>query len=107
MRCSGHGCRTDYHLLVIRNVPMSHRTTSSSSGIGAIDGGPLVAVAGTALIFNVVGLYAFTGVALCVFGYIALTLVLSSRAGQMAKNSGSAEAGNVVMILSWVVALIG
>jgi hypothetical protein len=49
---------------------MSHRTTGSASGLGAVEGGPLTAVAGLALLFNVVGLYAFTGVALCVFGYV-------------------------------------
>lgn len=86
---------------------MTHRTAASSSSIGASDGGPLTAIAGMALLINVAGLYAYTGVALCVFGYIGLTLFLSSRAWNSVQNPGSADAGNAVMILSWLVALIG
>lgn len=86
---------------------MSQRTIGSTSGVGAIEGGPITAVAGIALLINVVGLYAFPGVALCVFGYIALVLVLSSRAERSAKNMGSANAGNVAMILSCFAAIVG
>lgn len=86
---------------------MSHQTTGSARGVSPIEGGPLTAVAGMALLFNLVGLYAFTGVALCVFGYIALTLVLSSRAERSAKSKGSAQAGTAVIVVSWVVALVG
>ena len=42
---------------------MSQRSTGSTSGVGAMDGGPIAAVGGIALILNVVGLYAFPGVA--------------------------------------------
>jgi len=86
---------------------MSQYSTGSARGVGAMDGGPLTAVAGIALLFNLVGLYAFTGVALCVLGYVILTLVLSDWAGRSVNNSGSADAGNAVMILSWIVALVG
>lgn len=86
---------------------MSQQTSVSTSGAGVSEGGPLVAVAGFALLFNLVGLYAFTGVALCVFGYIGLTLWLSSSAGRGVRNSRSSEAGTAVLIMSWVVALVG
>lgn len=72
-----------------------------------MDGGPLTAIGGLALVFNLVGLYAFTGVALCVFGYIALTLALSSGAGRGLRNRESAESGTMALVLSWVVALVG
>jgi hypothetical protein len=86
---------------------MSRQTTGSTSGLGAVEGGPLTVVAGSALLVNVVGLYAFTGVALCVFGYIALTVVLAVRAERTVKNSGSAAAGSTALFLSWVAALVG
>lgn len=86
---------------------MSQQSTDTSSGVGAMDSGLLTAIGGIALIVNVVGLYAFTGVALCVFAYIVLTLILSSRAGHSTTNPGSAEAGTTVLILSWVAALVG
>jgi hypothetical protein len=86
---------------------VSRQTTGSTSGLGAVEGGPLTVVAGLALLVNVAGLYAFPGVALCVFGYVALTLVLAARAERSVKNPRSAAAGNAVMILSWVVALVG
>lgn len=86
---------------------MSRQTTGSASGLGAIEGGPLTVVAGLALVVNLVGLYAFTGVALCVLGYVALTAVLVSRAEWTAKNRRSAEAGSAVLLLSWVAALVG
>lgn len=85
---------------------MSHQL-SASSGTSSGEVGPLTAIGGFALVFNLIGLYAFTGVALCVFGYIALTLILSSSASKSTRNPGAAEGGNVVMILSWVVALVG
>jgi hypothetical protein len=85
---------------------MTYQTTSSSS-LGATDAGPVTVVTGIALLINIVGLYAFTGVALCVFGYIGLTLMLSSWAARTTKNPGSADAGNTVMLLSWGVALVG
>lgn len=59
---------------------MSQHITGSARGTGTVDGGPLTAIAGLALLINLAGLYAFTGVAVCVLGYIALTLFLSSRA---------------------------
>lgn len=86
---------------------MSQQSTGSMRGMGPVDGGPFTAVAGIALLINLVGLYSFTGVALCVFGYIVLTLVLSSRAERTAKNIGSAQAGTVAIVLSWIVALVG
>lgn len=86
---------------------MNRQTTGSTAGVGAVEGGLLTAVAGLALLVNVVGLYAFTGVALCVFGYIALTLVLVSRAERTVQASGSAAAGSGVLFLSWVAALVG
>ncbi len=86
---------------------MSRQTTGSASGVGTIEGGPLTVVAGVALLVNVVGLYAFTGVALCVFGYVTLTLVLASRAERTVQNPHRAAAGSAVLLLSWVVALVG
>jgi hypothetical protein len=85
---------------------MSQRVSGSYSGASSFDGGPFTAIGGMALLINLVGLYSFTGVAICVFGYIALTLVLSSRA-LGAANSSSANAGNVAMFFSWLVALVG
>lgn len=86
---------------------MNRQTSGSTSSLGAVEGGPLTAVAGLALLINVVGLYAFTGVALCVFGYVVLTLVLTSRAERTVKNPHSAASGSAVLFLSWVAALVG
>jgi hypothetical protein len=81
--------------------------SSSTSGMGATSGGPIAAAAGFALILNVVGLFTFTGVALCVFGYIALTAWLMWRAESGSTGRGSAAGGTGVMIVSWLTALLG
>lgn len=86
---------------------MSQISHGSSRGMGHVDGGPVTAVAGFVLLINLFGLYAFTGVAICVFGYIGLTLFVSSRASRDAKNPRSAEIGTGFIIASWCVALIG
>jgi hypothetical protein len=59
------------------------------------------------LVVNVVGLFTFTGVALCVFGYVALTLWMTIRSGRDAETSNAAEIGAALMALSWIVALVG
>lgn len=85
---------------------MSQRT-STSTGTFPIEGGPITVIAGLALLINVVGLFTFTGVALCAFGYIALTLFLSARAGRAIHNSGVADVGTALLVFSWLVALVG
>lgn len=79
----------------------------SNSGTGVVDSGPITTVGGLALIFNVVGLYSYTGVALAVFGYIALTAWISSLAMSTAKNRAAFEAGMGLLVFSWLVALVG
>ena len=66
----------------------------------------MTAIAGFCLLGNVLGLFIFTGVALCVFGYIGLTLWLISKAGKGAKHPKRAEVGNAFIILSWVAVLV-
>src|SRR5262245_5759402 len=85
---------------------MSFQSQSFGSGIGEAPG-PITAVAGIALILNVVGLFTFTGVALCVFGYVALTLWMMTRAGRDTETSRAGEVGTALLILSWIVALVG
>ena len=84
-------------------------TQQSQSGVGlagASNGGPLGVVAGIALLVNIVGLFTFTGVALCVFGYIGVMLFMIARAGRSAA-PGRGEFGGIVMVLSWTAALAG
>jgi hypothetical protein len=86
---------------------MSLQTSGSISGMSGVEGGPLTVVSGVALLINIVGLYAFTGVALCVFGYIALTFFLVFWADRTVKEPRCAVAGSMVLVLSWAVALVG
>jgi hypothetical protein len=86
---------------------MTQHSQRSTGGIGTSGANPLTWVAGICLLINVVGLFAFTAVALCVFGYIGLTLFLATRAQRGAPRSRSSDAGNVVLFLSWIAALAG
>jgi hypothetical protein len=86
---------------------MTQYSTGSMSGAGVGDAGPLTMIGGAAFIGNVIGLFAFTWVALLVFGYIALLIVLSVQASRAAKNASAAESGSVVLMLSCLAALVG
>jgi hypothetical protein len=82
---------------------MSQHTTRTSS-VPVEAPGPVGMVALIAFVINVFGLFSFTGVALCVFGYIALTiLMMIGREHQGCR----ADNGDAVILLSWVVALAG
>jgi hypothetical protein len=80
-------------------------TTYSSSSAGAASVGPLGAIGGIVLLINVVGLFAFTGLAVTIFAYIAVTVLLMCRAGLQGPKSSAGGAGVAVLILSWMAAL--
>jgi hypothetical protein len=80
-------------------------STYQGSSPGALAGGPVAAIGGIILLVNVVGLFAFTGLALAIFAYIGITLLLIGRAGLYDSKSAAAGAGSAAMIFSWLAAL--
>ncbi len=84
---------------------MSERAQSGPA-TGAAPG-LLGKIGAVALLVNVVGLFEFTGVALVVFGYLALTMGLLAWTGPWESRPGSAEVADLFLMLSWLAALVG
>jgi hypothetical protein len=85
---------------------MSFQASSSAGGLG-VESGPVTAIAGFALLVNLVGLFTFTGVALTVFAYVIVTALMLAWARRQVEESTALEIGTVLMVLSWITALVG
>jgi hypothetical protein len=85
---------------------MSFQASRSAGGLG-VESGPVTAIAGFALLVNLVGLFTFTGVALTVFAYIVVTALMLTWARRRVEESTTLEIGTVLMVLSWMAALVG
>src|SRR4051794_17044659 len=80
-------------------------STYSRSCVGPASDGPLTAIGGIVLLVNVVGLFAFTGLALAIFGYIGITILLIWLAGRNSARTKAFRGAEAAMVCSWFAAL--